>query len=322
MRGSTALVIGEVLIDIVEHVDGSVPREEHIGGSPANVAMGLARLRHPVCLAAHAGTDARGHRIKDYLSAEGVEFDDGSFNAERTSTALATIDTAGTAHYVFDIAWRVPAGLTARVSDGVGTGAPALVHVGSIALFLEPGGTDVASIVDKLPTSTMVTVDPNIRPALLPDHAAALSRFERVAARANLVKLSDEDSAWLYPHLPLAAAAEHILSLGGTEPAGIPGPRIVVTTLGAAGASAIASPGAPFGVTRYTVSAASAEVVDTISAGDSFMAALASSLLDLGIEGVHLRLQLVLERAARAAGIAVSAAGANPPHRAELESAG
>lgn len=289
-----ALVIGEALIDIVEHAGSTEPPTEHVGGSPANVALGLARLGHSTVFATHLGRDFRGARIRDALTCEGVTFSSSSFGAARTSTARATIDATGAARYSFDIDWTFDAP----------TASPALVHTGSIALFLEPGGATVAQYLAQLPPEVLVTIDPNVRPDLMSDRATALARFAQVSVRANLVKLSDEDVEWLYPGLSLAEAAHRILDHG---------PRVVVVTLGTAGALAFTP------AHNYSVPAAPAAVVDTISAGDSFMAALASSMLALGSTGVEQQLEAVLDRAARAAAIAVSQAGANPPRRSQLD---
>lgn len=289
-----ALVIGEALIDVVEHEGSAAGAVEHVGGSPGNVAVGLARLGHPVTLATHLGLDARGKRIRDALVHEGVRFSDASFRALRTSTARAVINVSGAARYDFDIDWQFEPP----------TMAPTLVHSGSIALFLEPGGASVAQYLAQLPPEVLVTIDPNVRPDLMPDHAEALARFASVTARANLVKLSDEDAQWLFPGLSPDRAAVRVLELGAP---------IVVVTLGAEGALAM---------TRHETLRVPSEpvrVVDTISAGDSFMAALISSFLSWGADGVARRLGTVLERAARAAAIAVSQAGANPPNRAQLD---
>lgn len=291
-----ALVIGEALIDIVEHTGRPNAAAEHIGGSPSNVAMGLARLGHRALLATRVGQDPRGDRIRDALELEGVNFTSTSLEGDRTSTARATIDTTGAASYDFDIDWRFdsPAESTA------------VVHAGSIALFLEPGGTSVERYLAQLPPEAIVTIDPNVRPDLMPDHATALARFGRVSARAQLVKLSDEDAEWFFPGRSPIDIARQILSYG---------PRVVVVTLGAAGALAVTSK------RDYAIPAAPASVVDTISAGDSFMAALVSSLLTLGLTGVEAHIEAVLDRAARAAAIAVSRAGANPPFSAALDGA-
>jgi hypothetical protein len=93
------------LIDIVER-DGRVIGE-HVGGSPLNVAVGLARLGRGVDFLTHIGDDARGRRIIDYVKGSGVQLVPGSVSAERTPTALATLDASGSAQYVFDIDWRL-----------------------------------------------------------------------------------------------------------------------------------------------------------------------------------------------------------------------
>ncbi|QZY50988.1 carbohydrate kinase family protein [Leucobacter tenebrionis] len=291
-RGPAALVVGEALIDIVEH-DGAV--EEHVGGSPANVAIGLARLEHPVRLLTRLGADERARRIADALGREGVELLKQSRGDGATSTARARISADGSAEYTFDIDWRL---------QPCDPGPVALVHTGSIALFLEPGGSQVLELLESLAGSALVTLDPNIRPSLLGGHAEALRRFERAAATADLVKLSDEDAEWLYPTFPLEEIAERVRRLG---------PSVAVITLGGEGALASSSAG------TVHVPARPIKVVDTISAGDSFMASLASSLLERGLAKVTATLPEVLDRAAHAAAIAVSVAGANPPLRAQLE---
>ena len=100
-----ALVIGEALIDIVER-DGQVIGE-HVGGSPLNVAIGLARLGRGVDFLTHIGDDPRGHRIADYVTKSGAELVSGSVTAHHTPTALATLDESGSAQYIFDIDWQL-----------------------------------------------------------------------------------------------------------------------------------------------------------------------------------------------------------------------
>ena len=124
-----ALVIGEALIDIVER-DGKVTGE-HVGGSPLNVAIGLARLGRGVDFLTHIGDDARGRRITEYVKSSGAQLVAGSMTADHTPTALATLDESGSAQYVFDIDWEL---------TGTPEVAPPLVaHTGSIATVLEPG---------------------------------------------------------------------------------------------------------------------------------------------------------------------------------------
>lgn len=287
-----ALIIGETLIDIIEQPEQIT---EFVGGSPANLAVGLARLGHPARLLTRIGRDARGERAAAHFADEGVALLPASWDEGPTSTAHARITADGSADYQFSIDWRLPE---------VSPEPVALMHAGSIALFLEPGGARVLDLLRNAPAEVLITLDPNARPALLGAHAQSLHRFEEAARLADLVKLSDEDTEWFYPGLAPEAAAEQVRALG---------PRLVVVTLGAQGAFAVCETGS------VRVPAHAVEVVDTISAGDSFMASLVSSLLDLGLEGALATLPKVLDRAARAAAIAVSVAGPNPPRREQLD---
>lgn len=289
---ASALIIGETLIDIIEE-DGS--SEEFIGGSPANVAIGVARLGHRSKLLTRVGDDPRGDRIAAHFAAEAVELIEESRTPAPTSTAHAKIAADGSAEYVFNLDWSLP-----RIAPEPGQ----LVHVGSFAVCIAPGSDEALRFLREQGDSHLVTIDPNIRPSLLSDHASVLRRFEQAVAATDLVKLSDDDAAWLYPDVAPLDVLDRIRALG---------PRIAVMTLGAAGACAIGDGGIA------QVDARPVEVVDTISAGDSYMASLIASLIEQGIDGVSASLHDALSRAACASAIAVSVAGANPPHRSELD---
>ncbi|HKV20684.1 MAG TPA: PfkB family carbohydrate kinase, partial [Mycobacterium sp.] len=153
---SRALVIGEALIDVVER-DGRVVGE-HVGGSPLNVAVGLARLGRDVDFLTHIGDDVRGRRIAEYVEGSGAELVACSVTADRTPTALATLDDDGKAQYTFDIEWKLSG--TPEVSP------PLVAHTGSIATILEPGCLATAALLDAYHLSATVTFDPNVRPAL------------------------------------------------------------------------------------------------------------------------------------------------------------
>ena len=249
-----ALVIGEALIDIVETDAGA---RELVGGSPANVAVGVARLGHRARLLTRIGRDDRGERIAAQVRSSGAVVEEESWTDAATSTARAVIQRDGSARYEFDIEWSLP---VPRVH-----GAD-LVHSGSIALFLEPGGEVVLQALEAAAAaSVLVSVDPNIRPALVGDHAHALTTFERAASAADIVKLSDEDAEWLYPGLAPAQVLDAIAQHG---------PRIVVMTRGADGAIGRG----PDGIVE--VPSRSVSVVDTIGAGDSYMGSLIASALE------------------------------------------
>ncbi|PPG90675.1 carbohydrate kinase [Rathayibacter rathayi] len=292
---SRTLVIGEALIDIVER-DGSAT--EHVGGSPANVALTLARLGRSATLVTDIADDERGRRIRTHLEASGVDVQYG--DAARTSTARAVLTADGSARYVFDLAWNPPA------ADPSGA---AHVHTGSIAIFLEPGGSAVLALLEALPAGVTASVDANIRPALVGDHAGALARFERVAAACEIVKLSDEDAEWLYPTMQLDEVLSRLLALGS---------QLAVVTRGAEGLLLAST------LTRVTVPAARIVVADTIGAGDSAMGAILDEAFRQGLGAANgpvldgPALHAIGRHAAHVAGITTSRPGANPPTRDEL----
>jgi fructokinase len=291
-RTSDVVVIGEALIDIVESASETT---EHVGGSPANVALGLGRRGVAVALLTQLGDDDRGARIAAHLEASGVEVVGESFAREATSTALARIAADGQASYVFDLAWdafSMPASLSPRV-----------LHTGSVAAFLSPGADSVREAL-RSSTAAEVTFDPNIRPALLGTHTEALAAFEETASLATVVKLSDEDAAWLYPGVAPDDVADAIHALG---------PRLVAVTLGGDGAIVSGSG------ERLTVPAARVEVVDTIGAGDTFMASLIASVHRAGSADLdRASLEEIGRSATRAAAITVARAGADLPWAHEL----
>jgi fructokinase len=301
-----ALVIGEALIDIVER-EGKVSGE-HVGGSPLNVAVGLARLGRGVDFLTHIGNDPRGRRILDYVKHSGVQLVSGSVTAERTPTALATLDADGSARYVFDIDWQLAG--TPEVAP------PIVAHTGSIATVLEPGCRATAALVDAYHPSATITFDPNVRPALIEDADIARGRIDRWIERCDVVKASDEDTRWIDPNRSPEQVARTWLGLG---------PSIVAVTMGENGAFAMCAAG------TVRVPALRVNVVDTVGAGDAFMAGLIDALWSLGLLGAQRRPQLarigvdaltaVVQSAALASALTVARAGADLPDRAAIEQA-
>jgi fructokinase len=287
-------VIGEALVDVI----GGEP---HPGGSPVNVAVGLARLGLDVTMATRIGRDAHGHLLDRHLAAAGVVLTAGSIVDARTSAAIVTLDEHGAARYDFDVVWELPPVDLARYD---------LVHVGSIGAYLEPGASVVGEALAGVGPETLVSFDPNIRPALIGPHEEAVAQTERIAGMSHIVKLSDEDAAWLYPGESLPDVLRRFRALGA---------RIAVATRGAQGCLAIA------GSVTVEVPAHAVTVADTVGAGDAFMSGLLAAVAaDDGAAVVaaggtpargwaHI-LQMALESAA----ITVSRPGADPPWREEL----
>ncbi len=300
---ANVLVVGEALVDVVRRDDDDVV---HAGGSPLNVAVGLQRLGVPTTLHSAFGADPHGVEIAQHLEASGVSVTSSTVSDRETSVALASIGADGAASYTFSIDWD-PA------EPDVANGEFDAVHTGSIGAALEPGATMVERLLARLRPTTTISFDPNVRPQLMGSPDDARPRVERLVAMADVVKASDEDIAWLYPDAELADVQARWLALG---------PALVVVTRGAEGADALVARG------PVHVAAPAIEIVDTIGAGDSFMAGLLSSLSNLKLLGGDRRealralprrdLALVVRSATRCAAITVSRPGADPPTQDEV----
>ncbi|OCB07243.1 ribokinase [Mycolicibacterium porcinum] len=303
---SRALVIGEALIDVVES-DGAISGE-YVGGSPLNVAVGLGRLGRGVDFLTHIAEDDRGKRIVAYLEDSGVELVSGSTNAGRTPTARAAVDSSGAAHYTFDIDWQLAG--TPEVAT------PLLVHTGSIATVLEPGCRATAALLDAYRMSATITFDPNVRPDVIQDDDIARGRIDRLVERADIVKVSEDDLRWIDPRHSPEQIARAWLEVG---------PAIVTVTSGERGAFAVCRSG------TVSVPARPVQVVDTVGAGDAFMAGLLDAVWSLGLLGADRRRDLsrigtgtlegVLQSAALSAALTVARAGADLPDLAARDAA-
>ncbi|KQV74961.1 hypothetical protein ASC61_08100 [Aeromicrobium sp. Root344] len=293
----TALIVGEALVDVVQR-PGSEP-EPHAGGSPFNVAVGLSRLDVPTRLAAQLADDPYGDLLRDRLYESDVALDVLEPVPARTSSARATLAEDGSASYEFDLTWD-PAALP-------DPGDFEVVHVGSLGTSLEPGATLVADLVvmaDAL--GVPVSYDPNVRLTVEPDAEVWRRTFEAIAPHAGIIKMSDEDATSLFPGEAPEALAQRLAADGA----------LVAITLGGDGAVVANAQGVA------TIEPATVSVVDTIGAGDSFMAAMLAwcsayswpsaaeldltELTDLGMY------------ASSAAAITCSRPGADPPRTADL----
>ncbi|MDO5739057.1 MAG: carbohydrate kinase [Ornithinimicrobium sp.] len=302
----SVLTIGEVLVDIVvPHGEGEPT--SHVGGSPANVAIGLAALDHDSRLTAYLAQDELGVRVREHLLDADVVLTPGSTQAPSTSTATAHLDADGIATYDFDLAWEVgPQDLR-----GIGH-----LHTGSIAATLEPGGSVIVDLMAQARACATVSYDPNCRPTIMGRPEDSRGRIEDCIGRSDVVKASLEDVEWLYGD----AGVADVVYLWGRL-----GPELVIVTRGEKGAVVHLSRAA----VTIELEPTTVSVVDTVGAGDSFMAGLLSGLLDaelLGSPQARERLQRAdlediapaLQRACATAAYTVGRAGAAAPTRAEL----
>jgi fructokinase len=303
----TVLVAGESLVDVVSSVDGRT--SELPGGSGANVAVALARLGRPVRFATSWGDDERGRHLADRCARDGVELATDPIALERTATAQARIGADAQASYEFDLAWR----LNPVSIDPL----PLVVHTCSLAAVVEPGASDVVSLLERLRGNATISYDVNARPAVTGTGARLTAQVERVAASSDLVKASDEDLQVLYGGTDPIAGAKRLLALG---------PAVVVVTRGSDGATWVTA------TQEVDVAAVPVVVADTIGAGDTFCAGLLDGLWAAGLLGPGCRDALraagrdavvsALAQAARAASVVVGRPGADPPYRSELEGGG
>jgi fructokinase len=286
-------VIGESLVDVFTDADGAT--RERSGGSPFNVAVALGRLDIDARLFTAIGDDGRGAMLLSQLSDEGIALTRGG--SPSTSVAHASVDGDGRATYEFDLVW----------DPQFGDDWPDLsvLHFGSLGSALSPGADEVRRVVDRYTRTSLITYDPNWRDGPVAGDPRQI--VDTNAARADVVKLSDDDAAVIYPGVELAEVAHLLLDLG---------PGLVVITKGAAGASAWTAKN------EKHVGAAAVDLVDTIGAGDAFMATLLSELADFDrnkVENLNRReLELVLEFASFVAGKTCERAGADPPYIADL----
>ena len=299
------VVCGEALMDVIHNGDGTqraVP-----GGGPFNTARALARLGVPTAFLGHLSDDAFGLELAALLRSDGVNLDLATFGPEKTTVAIADVDSEGLAEYQFMVQGTAAPQLTLQtLPESLNLKVSAL-HLGTLGLVLEPMASTLVELMHREQHARVVMLDPNIRTGLIPDDVYR-ERLRDAASRSTIVKASEDDLAWMFPGIGYGDAAEKLLS---------DGVRLVVVTLGAAG-----SFGA-HGDIRISVDAVPVRVVDTIGAGDAFGAALLAWLHDHGCVLRDLKLEPDDLRAAlHYAGVAkpttCSPPGADPPWKNEM----
>ncbi|MFJ2905220.1 carbohydrate kinase [Streptomyces sp. NPDC087212] len=298
------VVAGEALIDLVPQGTGALAALTPArGGGPYNTAVALGRLGSPAAFCSRTSSDAFGEALLDGLRAAGVDVSAVQRGPEPTTLAVATIDAGGSAAYSFYVEGTADRLFTAPPVLPPGTRA---VSFGTCSLVLEPGATAYEELLRTAAAQGVFTaLDPNIRAGLIPDADAYRARFESWLPSVSLLKLSEEDAAWLggSPRAWLAA-----------------GPSAVVITRGGDGLTAFTRDGA-----EYSVPGEKVDVVDTIGAGDTVNAALLHGLAATGALSAPGIAALggdgwgrLLGFAARAAAITCSRAGAEPPYASEV----
>ncbi|HZB29977.1 MAG TPA: carbohydrate kinase [Streptosporangiaceae bacterium] len=307
----SVVVVGEALVDLTADEGDPTRFTAHPGGSPANVAVTLARLGTPVRFAGRLARDGFGRLLRAHLTGNGVDLSLCVDAAEPAGLAVVTRAADGHAEYAFHVTgtadwqWK-----TAELPHDLDADTLA-IHTGSLALALAPGGPAIAVwLAEQRRAGRVISLDPNVRPAVLHDPRWYRPRLESWAGRSDIVKASVEDLAWVYP---------------GEDPDGVAlrwsvrGSALVVITHGAAGVDAVVDGQ----IVRRP--ARPATVADTVGAGD----AVSGALLDWLARHDRLsraalaaitpsEMATALDFAAEVAAVTVSRPGADPPHRDEL----
>jgi len=308
------VVCGEALIDLVP-VSARSPGDGPIyravcGGSPYNVAIGLGRLGQPTWFLGRLSRDGNGRLLAQRLAQSGVSLDCVVSGAAPTTLACVFPPQPGRADvdYAFYVAGTSGAEFLAEDFPLVPPAGASVLHFGSFAALMPGSGGLIRDFARQ--SRLLVSYDPNIRPSLTPDLAQMRADAAACMAIADLVKLSDADAAWLYPGMPHDQMARSILQRGV---------RLVALTCGADGAILWTDRH------RVAVPAPPVAVVDTVGAGDSFMATLlwalgnADALTQDGLgETAEAALFEIASLACRSASMVCGRQGADPPFVAEL----
>ncbi len=304
------LCCGEALIDMLPRTGPTGDRvfAPHAGGAVFNTAIALARLEAPASLFTGLSTDLFGRQLEAALAGSGVDTRH-AVRADRPTTLAFVELSDGHARYAFydeNTAGRMltEADLPDLAPD------VAAAFFGGISLAVEPCADAYAELMARAARDRVTMLDPNIRPGFIRDEAAFRARLDAMIARADILKVSDEDLRWLAGDGAVADLARGMLARG---------PRLVCVTEGAQGARAVSATQDVF------VAATPVTPVDTVGAGDTFNAGLLAALHEEGalrkgavcdLGGDILRAALGL--ATRAAAVTVSRPGADPPRRADL----
>lgn len=301
------VVAGEALVDLVVSRSGQV--DARLGGAAYNAARALARLGVEAALLERLSGDTLGKRLRDQLTEEKVALCVPEPSAKPCTLAVATLDATGAASYSFYLDGTAGPDVDYESAKRALPADVAAVHVGALGLVMEPFGAAIERLVlTDMPAGALVMLDPNCRPAAVTDPGAYRARISAIARRADIVKASAEDLAYLYPGVPPEVAAAVLRNDGAS---------LVLVTDGPRPARAF------MGGTVLAEDVPPVTVVDTIGAGDAFGGGFLAWWTAHGLGQADLvRSDLVrqaLRAATAAAAITCTRPGADPPTLAELQ---
>jgi len=299
----TIWVCGEVLIDLIPGADGV--RVGHVGGGPANTAKALARMGHDVQFIDGISTDEDGLAARKNLLDDEVKLDLALTSEKPTCLAIVSLDAKGGASYEFKIAGTATFDFSLDWLPDPARYKPNVLHIGTLATVIAPGADVLYDWALRVAEFAPIVFDPNIRPAVLSDRDLYEAAVEKWAVISSVIKVSDDDIAWLYPGQNYVDVAARWISDGAA---------LVVVTRGAQGIIGFTSEGS------VEVEGAKITVADTVGAGDTVGAIIVEAMIEKGILALTGDvLRATLHRAAVAAGITCSRKGAQPPYKHELK---
>jgi fructokinase len=296
-------VCGEVLIDLIP--DGSGERVPHVGGGPANTAKALARLGHEVYFIDGISSDKYGQMSRQELLDDEVKLDLALNSDKPTCLAIVSLNESGGASYEFEIDGTATFDFSASWLPDPSRFKPSVLHIGTLVTVIQPGADVLYDWAMQVAEFAPIVFDPNVRSVVMNDRDMYLAAVERWVAISSVVKVSDDDLAWLYPGQQYADVAKRWINDGAA---------LVVVTRGADGLVGFTADGA------VEVPGVKVEVADTVGAGDTVGAIVVEAMIEKGILNLTGdTLKAVLNRAAIAAGITCSRKGAQPPYKHELK---
>ncbi len=294
-------VCGEVLIDLLP---GTPDRVAVVGGGPANTAKALARLGHDVNFIDGISTDDYGVKARAELLADEVNLDLALTSDKPTCLAIVTLAADRKASYEFKIDGTATFDFDLNWLPDPSVHKPSVLQIGTLVTIVEPGATVLYDWAMKVAEFAPIVFDPNIRPSVMGDRDRYQAAVEKWAAISSVIKVSDDDLAWLFPGQPFEEIAKRWVADGAA---------LVVVTRGVNGS---------IGYTESGVEEAlgvKIDLVDTVGAGDTVGAVIIEAMVRDGILSLQGEgLKKVLNRAAAAAAITCSRAGAQPPYKHEL----
>jgi fructokinase len=296
-------VCGEVLIDLIP--DGSGERVPHVGGGPANTAKALARLGHEVYFIDGISSDKYGQMSRQELLDDEVKLDLSPSSDKPTCLAIVSLNENGGAAYEFEIDGTATFDFSASWLPDPSKYKPSVLHIGTLVTVIQPGADVLYDWAMQVAEFAPIVFDPNVRLVVMNDRDKYLAAVERWVAISSVVKVSDDDLAWLYPNQQYADVSRRWISDGAA---------LVVVTRGADGLMGFTADGS------VEVPGVKVDVADTVGAGDTVGAIVVEAMIEKGILNlIGDTLKAVLTRAAIAAGITCSRKGAQPPYKHELK---